>query len=447
MQCATIRFATPPRRYASTAQPADAELSVLTAGASLAHEEARPEQPAPGSVGNVLKALTSTPSDPPQRCKSNGSLAALGVWSANISPKRQRPQHRRSGGGVSGGLYGAAGDLDSPCGSPRLRLTGALSGRGTLARTQLCGGGGSFCHVASAVRRGANACGNSNSSAATTASGNSAVAVTGVSPFLSATPSETEDDGAATGGESVLASSTVEPLAGLRSVAPGIGGDARPPSSPSFAYFSGSSHGGRRGGSPFARDRSLAGSVNLAFSPLFGARSVRDAGAGSINSNSSTEHKFFEPLRFDTLGRPFSPPPPPPRRSWPLTSQRTSCVPAPEPCALDSAAASAKDKDLDAAQAPLSTSHGSPGEVVKQQQLLHACLISIARERTEAPNSLRGYGSRCSSPTAMTPKSGHQGSRRLAVLYLLLTVLLRLPLRILAKALSAACWRVTRVLA
>ncbi|KAG5491623.1 hypothetical protein JIQ42_01529 [Leishmania sp. Namibia] len=400
MHASSIRFTTPPRRH-NPAFSAEAELTVLTAGASLAHEELYP-----GNTGS--RALNCTPADSASGCKSNSSVATAAVVSADVSPRRCR-------GGPSFASI-IFGDVDSPCGSPRVRLTRPCSSFCSFAKPTLCGSLPSSAAPSCKVRDGALV--NRSSSG-----------LHGVSPSFSMTTSEAEEDATLASAESVLVPTSVEPVAPLRSIALAAN-DARPPSSPSFTYFPGGGGGSvlHESAAPSSKKSSTVGAKR---SFRFGSvHCTREGCAASLNSNSSTEPKVFEPLRFDASDRLFSPLQ---RVSAVEGSQRGSCVSL-EPRALDGVAASLGHQGVANASPLLSAQQCKLCEIVKQQQLLHACLVSIARERNEWPDSQRSR----ELPLLNVQQKHIRGSRLLSIMWLLCTVFLRLPLRIIARVLTVS---------
>ncbi|CAG9582074.1 hypothetical protein LMJF_34_2040 [Leishmania major strain Friedlin] len=410
MQGSSTCFATPPRRH-NASLSAEAELTVLTAGISLAHEEMCTRK-----VGGTV--FNRTPADGAPRYKSNSSLTAVAVLSVDLSPRQ-----RRGGTSFASGILA---ECDSPCGSPRVHLTRPFSSRGSFAKPVLCGSLPST--GAPSLKAADGALANRSSSG-----------LHGVSPSISVTPSEAEEDVTATSAESVFATASMEPL-----VTPGsivlTANDARPSSSPSFTYFP---SGG--GGVPQESSASTIDKANTVGSATaFRLSSVPGMcdGCGAIkNNNSSIEHKCFEPLQLDASCHLFSPLQ---RFSSVHTSQRASCVPTLEPCAFNCGGAPVDHKDVTLACPLSSVQHGKLCEIVKQQLLLHACLVSIAREREDGEDLQRRAKSTLEK--AQLQQRQRRCTRLLSIMCLLWSVFLRLPLRILKRALTTSAGKLWKLL-
>ncbi|TPP40088.1 hypothetical protein CGC21_26210 [Leishmania donovani] len=406
----SIRSATPPRRH-NASLSAESELTVLTAGVSLAHEETCTRKVA-------CTVFNRTPADGAPRCKSNSSLTTVAVLSADLSPRQ-----RRCGTSFASSILA---ECDSPCGSPRVHLTRPFSSRGSFAKPVLCGSVPST--GAPSLKAADGALANRSSSG-----------LHGVSPSLSVTLSEAEEDVTVTSAESVSATASVEPLATPGSIVLAAN-DARPSSSPSFTYFPSSGGGVPQESSASTSDKANAvGSV-----PAFRLSSVpgiRDGCGAIVNNNISTEHKFFEPLQLDAAGHLFSPLQ---RFSSAHTSQRASCVAALEPRAFDFGGAPVEHKDVTIACPLSNVHHGKLCEIVKQQLLLHACLVSIARERDEGEDLQR-------RGNFTLEKVQLQQQRRrcrclLSIMWLLWSVFLRLPLRFLKRVLTTSVGELRKIL-
>ncbi|KAK7200774.1 hypothetical protein NESM_000135600 [Novymonas esmeraldas] len=400
---AAIRFATPPRRCGACI-PTDAELTALTAvGVPSSHYEARPR-----NVGGT--ALACTPADAPPRCRRNGSFTAVAVWSADVSPRQHRSDRSFT--------PSAAADADSPCGSPRVRLTGTLSRHSSFAKSTLY----------NCVRSSISPAATGTAAECYSASSRSTSAWHGVSPSLSGTPSEQEEGRTTPSTGSGCMSASAESLLALRRV-PSAYHDARPLSSPSFACFSGTGLGGRHHSASSLREKASNPCSPPAFLPPH-CCGGRDEEPVSIVSHGVAEHKFFEPLRLDACVRPFSTPHR--HSSLRFSHQRLGGVPALEPRELHCGLRPVDERVLGHPRSSVaSTTQIRMHEMVKQQQLLHACLVAIAHERGEVstapPPTPR--------PVSPSRRSGFGGLLR-ALVRLLCTVLLSLPRRLLARVLA-----------
>ncbi|KAG5468243.1 hypothetical protein LSCM1_02221 [Leishmania martiniquensis] len=407
----SIPLETPPRRLHASLS-ADIELTVLTAGASLA-----PEDLCTRNAGG--RVLNCTPSDGASRCKSNGSIAAAAALSADVSPRQRR-------GGTSFASSIIA-DSDSPCGSPRIRHARPFSSFNSFPKPTLCGS--SRSSVAPSCKLADGALANRSPSG-----------LHGVSPCFSMTTSEAEEDPALPGAESVFITVPAECGVPLRCIALAAN-DARPPSSPSFTYFPGCGSGGGALHESASLTSNKASAVGARPSLRFNSvQCIREGWAANASSSSSTESKVFEPLRFDASDHLFSPL----QRTPALdNSQHASWVPALEPRALDGVAASAHHHDRPLA-CPLSYEYQEKlSEIVKRQQLLHACLVSIVRERNEEPGAHQSQR----PALAKVPKLRHlRVSRLLSIMWLLCTVFLRLPLHIMSRVLAMSAGELRKVL-
>ncbi|XQJ30511.1 hypothetical protein NXY56_006608 [Leishmania guyanensis] len=408
MHANPIHFTTPPRRHIASLS-ANVELTGLTAGVSLAHKEL--------SACNVTgRVFNCTSMDGTPRCKSSVSITAVAALSTDVSPR----QHRCGPSFTSGIMT----ESDSPCRSPRVCLTQTPTTRKLFTKPipygSLPSSGALLCKVPD------------GSLANRSSSG-----ICGMSPSFSVTLSEAEEDTTLMSAESVFASASVDQRVPLRSASFAVN-ETRPPSSPSFTYFP-SSHGGvAHESSASASDKAnAAGAAPVAC--FYNAHSVCDGRAPSVKGSSATEHKFFEPLRFDTSGRLFSPLQ---RFSSVQSSQHANVAVDLESHILDCGIASVDHENLSAA-CPLSNMwQGRLSAIVKQQQLLHACLVSIARERTERPDSQRSV--------IATPKCAQQqrrrGSRLQFLMWQLCILLLRLTLRIMERVLAASAGKLRKLL-
>lgn len=362
--------------------------------------------------------VNRTPADGALRCKSNGPLSTVAALSADVSPRQRRCRANFASSILA--------ECDSPCGSPRVHLTRPFSSRSSFVKPVLCGSLPST--GAPSLKAADGALANRSSSG-----------FHGVSPSLSATASEAEEDVTVTSAESVFVTASVEPLATPSSIA-FTGNDARPSSSPSFTYFPSNGGGASQEGSSSTSDKANAvGSV-----PVFRLSSVpgiRDGCGAIVNNNNSTEHKFFEPLQLDAASHLFSPLQ---RLSSVHSSQRGSCFSTLEPRAFDCGRAPVDHKDGTLA-CPLANVHQSKlCEIVKQQLLLHACLVSIARERDEGGDLQRRGNSTLEK--AQLQQHRRRCSRLLSIIWLLFSVLLRLPLHILKRALTASAGELRKLL-
>ncbi|KAG5493937.1 hypothetical protein JKF63_01769 [Porcisia hertigi] len=343
------RFATPPRRQ-SFSFSADAEVATLTTSAFSVQEGTCTR-----TVGDTWLHCSAT--DGPLPAKPNDRITTC------LSAPRRPGGTGFTASNITSG--------DSPCVSPRVRLSRPFSCYGSLTKPIQCSslpsnGGPFYRAVDGAI------------------SNRSCSGLHGVSSCVSAALSEAEEDFTLTSVESVCATGAVEPLVTLRSVA-STPKSTQSPISPSFAYFPSTSGGIAHETAVLTSDKANTARTTppVCFSI---ASAVRDGCTTSVNTNNWNECRTFEPLRFDASSRLFSSQQ---QHSGPQSSHRASGFLAREAATLDFGPRSVDRKDLSRASPLPNIYPGTLTNITRQQQALHACLISIAREREVGPDSYR----------------------------------------------------------
>jgi hypothetical protein len=395
-------FATPTRRR-SPFTAADAELSAITA--SCADREHGFVGRAGSGGGARYRGCIATNCCTPVQAKEG--MADSSVGRLAVSPRR----------GVCLGATFA--DMEVFCGSPRVHLALPPSGRRqSTERSHWSECSGSLvlydCLVADGQLKGAASphCAGQRSttrrkvstpSAAITPTEHCGESVRSKCPFL------------CTASETLVVEEAGSPHKNVR-----------PPSSPSFSFFSAvaEKHNSRVAtavANSGTSDPSQQQQQRSAVSPRsVGLRSRQspcsDAAAASLSSSAFTnEVKVFSPLRFDTYGVPSA-------QSQGLSSlsqSHPSSATLLQPHFFAAQWHSEDDKDLTSAGE--STSQDDVLDSVKQQRLLHACLLSLTHENAALAAEVQRL----------------RWCRRISVLRLAVRVLLQLPLRILAQ-----CFRV-----
>lgn len=439
-------FATPTRRR-SPFTPSDGELAAITGGcaernATFVHHRRSSSNRRPRVGKDCVNAATCTPVQARQlgaptfarQDRTEASPTCAAAATAAVSPRRRR---------CTGP---ALADVDAPCGSPRVRLAMAPSGRrqGTerpLLCERSCSSAlhDSFAEVLATKAVSPPSCltrsARTRTTTTTTAATTPSLASTPTEPHTRPTFQRSADDVsgcpfARTASESLAVD---EGSTASRSL--------RPPSSPSFSFFSTvaekrnsrAAAAGSSARSDFQQQhqqQSQGHYPHMQHVPVVSPRSFafrigqspfNDPAAASLSSSAlATEVKVFSPLRFDARAVPSV-------QSQGLSSMAQShhsSVPLLHPHGSITQwhfeeAAAEEEEDRDAvvlADAPA----GSPPEVrdvVRQQRLLHACLVSVAREKAELAMEVHRLRQR----------------RCVAVLRLALHVLLRLPFRVVAQ--------------
>nr|ACS87797.1 conserved hypothetical protein [Angomonas deanei] len=386
------RFATPTRRR-SPFCAADEELSALTSHCAAREHDfvGRPSNSTPVRLSSVSHPTISSSG----KSRENTSPVSMRVPAtrAAVSPRRRRC----TGAGLN--------DVDGACASPRIHLAIPASAR-RLRReqSQLCERSCSWM-VQDSASDLPSAKASLNTFEVRSVSGPPAI-----TPSLSITPTDTCED--STSSKYPFLRLVSEPIAVDGSIAASTAAmsphaDARPPSSPSFSFFT---TAGERRATRFhaafdsAREShdgpSMVSPRSFAFRSLHSPSNNDTAATASLSdSHVGAEGKIFSPLRFDARVAYAWPPP----NAASMLQQRSS---------TDCVAADAEEGR------PVV---GTAQQVAQQQRLLHACVVAMSREKAELEKEVRRLRQR----------------RVTSLLLRLLHLLVRLPCRILSQ-----CFRV-----
>lgn len=398
-----------PTRHRSPFTTADAELSAITAECTdcerlFIGRSSRGGNIAANNTPVQMKETAVSPQRRRDTVSPTMTCRASGAGQVTMSPRCRR----RAGVSLM--------DVDALGGLPRIQLAVPPSGRRHgPERSQLSETSGSL------VLRESGAEGHSGRMSLQRGDARCAGEPKTTTLLLSITPTEHHEESA--GSKSPFLCTASASMAAVE--ASGANHKVRSPSSPCFSFFSTVEE--RRHSRKTAAVDSARGFVResrLAVSPRSFAlpsqpSPLNDAAAASVSSSAlPTEVKVFSPLRFDARTAPSV-------QSQGLSSvapsQHSSFQLLPPYIAV-SQWHSETEEDYGNDRNVVSTDECGAQEevrdVIKQQRLLHACVLSLVRERDELAMEVQRLRQR----------------RAMAMLRRVFHLLLRLPFRILAQA-------------